>query len=125
MSQDRRLYKRVILDLPTTIYLHGDKEIVCKIHDISEDGISISLDSNDELSCVNNGDIITFQSVDIFNLFDKETTKFINGSAVILRIQKEGNIVKLGCKFTNIPSSLSGYIRNKKIAIYIQNNMTL
>lgn len=125
MAKDRRFFSRIKLNIDTTIFFQDGTEILCTIYDISETGICLILSNETYISKIKIGDFLKFQSIDTFKLFDTKTTEFFNGSAKILRIQKSNDKLHIGCKFTEIPVTLEKYIKDKKIALFIENGCKL
>ena len=123
--KERREYSRIGLNIDTIVFLENGDEINCIISDISETGICIKLEGNEKTLPIKEGDILSFQTVDTFILYDKEVIKYINGDFKILRIQNINGVMFLGCIFTYIPQRLLDYIRDRKVALYIQSGFML
>lgn len=125
---DRREYKRECIELES-VFIRKDaenpneRELFGCIYDISEVGMKIIVSEEKNKKIANEilaGDVICFQTVDVYKLYYKEWTEVISGEVTVLRKDSREEGIVLGCKFIRISDSLKHYIDNKRVASYIE-----
>lgn len=130
---ERRAYKRECIKLESGFIRKeaenpNERELFGCIYDISEVGMKIIISDEKNREIANEileGDIICFQTVDVYELYYKEWTEVISGEVTVLRKEAREEEIVFGCKFNSISDNLKQYIENKRVAAYIDAGYTL
>lgn len=125
---ERRFYQRALIGLVGNFIIEnkepGSREFNGIIEDISECGIRICVEDDRFSNVTNNiqvGDTILFQSYDAYVLYDERHTDVFSGEAEVVRVETISGKLVIGCKIDKLSDALAEYIKNKKLAIFIEN----
>lgn len=125
---DRREYERVNVDARGTFIVKKDNQFVteftAKIVDVSEKGIRVEIvnDSDKDMaSLITEDSTVSFQAMENFKLYHKETSEFFTGDVqVVYKVINEDSLI-LGCRLPRLNDSMKNYISDRKISIFIEN----
>ena len=112
-SRDRRLYERLNINGVYGELMDGADEVMCRIDNISEDGIGIVLEEPLKKYPHRDSYILVFYDEEV-NTEDYYTILDINV------VHKIGN--KLGCKVDSNLKSYEDYVMKKKVVEFIRTN---
>ena len=121
---EKRLYQRLQLNIDVVCYINGI-EFLANLKDISESGIAFEVTSETpEIEILKIGDEIKFWGVDCFKYLGFMKQTVISGACRVVRIDGEGDKVVIGCKLL-YDKHLQNYIKDRKVARFINNGFTL
>lgn len=115
--KDRRNYSRLKVNIPISVFLTDGTEVNGYINDISEKGINISLSKGNTLFVIRERDNITLQFVDRLGYEIPDKNEVIVISAHVLRIDMDGNNVRLGCMVQD--NAYEQYVTRKKVDNFV------
>lgn len=121
---DRRYYQRVGIGIKCVIF--SDKtpyEWTGRLYDISESGIRLCLDKDNDISKLEVGNLIAFQGVDEYSylLSCKSKRVVVQGVARITRLSK----LEIGAELFEPSSLLQQYISERKVASWLHDDLTI
>lgn len=126
---EKRFFQRARVGVAGEFYVKSDDpsktELVGTIEDICENGIGITVKGEqykDSISKMKKGDIIGFQAIDEYELFNEIKTDVIFGNAKVVRIAENRDEIVIGCEIKRMSPELSDYVANKKLSIFYQND---
>lgn len=123
---ERREYARINVNAKGTFIVKEEDryvtEFVARIIDISEKGVRIEIPDNnnkEKAHLIGEDSIITFQAVEKFELFHKETCQFFTGEIKVVHKALTETGLILGCRLPALNESLKKYISDRKISLYL------
>lgn len=123
---ERRDYPRINISADGVFILKNDDtmyhEFSACISDISESGFKITLEKPNNSSILyklNVDDMLSFNMVDKYKLFDEDVETILDGTAIIKRKINKDDCVILGCRFYNPSEELISYVSDKKTASFM------
>ena len=115
--QEKRFYKRLNTDIEGIVFINKN-EYACKIRDISEDGIHISIDKEDferNKEKIDKEAIIKIQFVDLYMYLNKERYETVTCSVYIrYSYWEDDRILHMGGRVTSY--EYRNYVARKKVA---------
>lgn len=124
---DRRYYQRAKVGVESLFFIEGNgpglRDFEGILEDISEGGIRILVRKEqykESVETIKVGSIISFQACDEYQMYNKTMTEIFMGKVEVLRIQKIGDDIHIGCKHVKLSQELEEYIRNKKVSVFLQ-----
>lgn len=129
---EKRLYQRVTVGITSNFIIQdnepGYREFGGVIDDLSENGIRVSVtDSRYShiLDRIKVGDKITFQAFDEYEMYGELRTDVFTGETEVRHIKKEEDNIIIGCKVYKASEEFDEYVKNKKMALFIQHGFSL
>lgn len=117
MHRDRRLYERININVDANIYINN-KEYPVTIKDISECGVLFICEDITIESLITTDSVISFQSMDSYELFDIVHNDIIIGRGKVVRVDDSSRLIGVALKAPN--RNLIKYIENKKIVQFLK-----
>lgn len=123
---EKRKYQRVKVDV-NGIFVLSEKNITFReftgsIEDISEGGIKIVIENmapSVPTDSVEIGDTLHFTGTDEYKYLGKDKVSLVEGDAVVVRKEYEGNKIILGCAFQSLTNELAEYVKDKKASSFL------
>ena len=122
---DNRNYSRIIVDVPSCIYItlndYTKIDIEGIIHDISESGIQVRVnsDSYDEMAKIlSAGDVISFQAVDEYNVLNENKVDIVGGVAEVIWLNVDEKEIVFGCRTNKVLPEYLSYVKQKKLSLF-------
>lgn len=123
---EKRLYRRIKVGLSSNFVVKynpiGLREFGGYIEDLSENGIKISVTNpfySQIFSNIKTGNVISFQSVDEYELYGKKRIDVFSGEAKVVRVATEGLNTVIGCMIFDPTEEYEEYVKNKKASIFV------
>lgn len=117
---DLRRYDRVNVDLLCTFYALKRFELQSTIKNISEVGVLLEVDFNqDLLNSLAIGDIVEFQGMDYLNGLTKHERYIFQENARVKRIEPCGDKIKIACEVSGNDKMYKDYMSNLKVSSFI------
>ncbi len=126
---ERRDFNRIKVHAEGSFVIENEgkfnTEFVGHIEDISEKGIKIRMDvqENENLlvaeRILRKGTRVHFQAMENFPLYGNEVTKIFNGTACVVYKDTREDCVVIGCEIKEMSDSVKEYIKDRKISRYM------
>lgn len=123
---EQREYCRIVVDIPGTFFFQFEDQTcieVCGVlHDISESGIQVRFsceDYSDLTKRLVTGDVVQFQAIDEYSVFNDNREDIIDGVGEVMWIDTNKQEVIFGCKANNVMPEYLSYVKHKKLSLYI------
>lgn len=127
---EKRMYQRVKLNIDILCYIQGAPsgkiEFSGKIINISECGIAVKVTDERYVAIVDEtpiGSEFRFLFVDEYELFKEEKTVHVEGTARIVRKDKESDTVIVGCEIRGRKESVEKYVSDRKLISFYKNRV--
>lgn len=119
---DKRRYLREKSDVAANFYIvggeYGKIEFSGVIANISEVGILIEVKDAKYIEIAKTAEIgseIRFAGIDEYEIFKEERVEYIEGMAIVVRIDDKAGIYTMGCELKNLSRELEQYIADRKV----------
>ena len=123
---DDRYYSRVTINLPSVFIVECEDgapvEVGGVIHDISEDGLQICISKEEYATltkAIEAGASIKFQAVDEYMVCSDTRVDIFQGTAEVKWSNDRDGEMSFGCKVNYIKPEFEEYVKNKKLAIFV------
>lgn len=123
---EKRLYKRIQVGLASNFIVKynpiGLREFGGYIDNLSENGLKISITNPFYASIfrsIKTGNIISFQSVDEYEICGVRRIDVLAGEAEVVRVDTEGPNTVIGCRIFEPTEEYEEYVKNKKTSLFI------
>lgn len=119
---DKRRYQRERIDVSANFYIVGGElgkiEFSGLIVNISEVGILIEVDEPRFIEVARTTEVgseIRFIGIDEYEIFKEQRTRYIEGTAKVVRTDEKDGIYTMGCELKNLSRELEQYISDRKV----------
>ena len=127
---EKRMYQRVKLNIDILCYIQGAPsgkiEFSGKIINISECGIAVKVTDERYVAIVDEtpiGSEFRFLFVDEYELFKEEKIVHVEGTARIVRKDKESDTIIVGCEIRGRKESVEKYVSDRKLISFYKNRV--